>query len=759
MNRRTPKGGGSKSRRSGELNVRSESLQEDIMRIPTNSFRRCAALFLSLLWSLVAADFAACQQAKPPEANWQAGFIPMKDQVQLAYLLYKPAKEGRFPVLLTYDGNWGGGMALRPEEFELLGHGYAVIGVSVRGTGASGGVFAGPFTKQEGEDGKAVIEWLGTQPWCDGNVGMYGTLWAGISQFEVAAEHPKYLKALAAGSVWSDTYEDASYPGGIFNLGLIGEWSFYTQPYLANRGTQIRGLAGPSGRARMSLPQPPSAGKSYDEMRSHPFKNAWWAERSFEAATSQIEMPTMICQGWQDEHVGARGALRLFERLKGPKRILLSNGGEATYGLTSMRAERIRWFDRWLKGEQNGVEKEPPATIWFETRQEQLQPKAPSEKGSTAQATPKTPRPPATPTRPEFKAGWISTFSAWPISETVWSTFYLTDRGGLSQGTPPSQLATGKRSYLYPAATEVPSTNEVFSASPAPLGCLAYRTAPMTDDLTIIGSPVLTLYVSSEAKDTDFMAVLHDVQQDLKQFKAHTTYIQRGFLRASHRALDAKNSSPHEPIHLHDKAEELTPGKIYEVTFSLAPVAHVVRKGHFLEVALMAPPTIPSPAWGFAPLMLPGLNTVHNSSQHPSRLELPVVPNLKAQAPTPPPGSLPLQPARELLPSWDSQRRVLDEFFQLQSLAGHPVLELHKRSLVPELAFRLFLHHQDDALFLGLRIGERGTSDFAADRFAAAVDGIDRDLLRSGFIGQASFNRGFQLLHGQTNIEAEKCLP
>jgi uncharacterized protein len=643
--------------------------------IQTSLLRHCAMLFFSLLLPLVALEFAASQQAQAPEAHWQPGFIPMKDGVQLAYLLYKPAKEGRFPVLVTYDGYSGGGTSLRREELELLGHGYALLGVSVRGTGASGGVFPGPFTKQEGEDGKAVIEWVGTQPWCDGNVGMYGTLYAGISQFEVAAQRPRYLKALAAGGVWGDTYEDVSYPGGIFNMGLIGQWSYYSQPYFSSRGGRLRGMAGPAAGAGIALPQPLAAGKSFEEMRTHPFKDAWWAERIFEDAASQIEAPTMICQGWQDQQAGSRGAVRLFERLKVPKRIILSNGGEATFALAAMRAERIRWFDRWLKGQQNGVDKEPPVTIWFETREEKPQPTSSSDKGSKtlekSQAIP-TPARLSTPPRTDSKPAWVSSFSAWPIPETVWPTFYLTEGGELAPGKPPSQIVTGKRLYLYPAGTELVSTNETFSAPPVPLGSLWYRSPPLREDMTIIGSPVVTLYVSSERKDTDFLAVLHDFVFDERTLKGQATYIQRGFLRASHRALDPKKTSPHEPIHRHDKAEDLEPGKIYEVKFSVAPVGHTLRRGHSLELAIMAPPAIPSPSWGFAPVMLPGVNTVYHSREYLSRLELPVVPNLKAQAPAPAFGSLPLQPARELLPSWDGQRKTLDELLQFHNPASGP---------------------------------------------------------------------------------------
>jgi predicted acyl esterase len=639
-----------------------------VFSIQAPPLRRYAVLVFSLALPLVTPEFAASQQARAPEAHWQPGFVPMRDGAELAYLLYKPAKEGQFPVLVTYDGYSGGGTSLRQEELELLGHGYAVLGVSVRGTGASGGVFPGPFTKQEGEDGKAVIEWVGTQPWCDGNVGMYGTVYAGICQFEVAAQRPRYLKALAAGSVWGDSYEDVGYPGGIFNVGLIGTWSFYSQPYFSSRGARVRGMAGPAAGAGIASP---AAGKSFEEMRGHPFKDAWWAERNFEDAASQIEAPTMICQGWQDQQAGSRGAVRLFERLKVPKRIMLSNGGEGTFALAAMRAERIRWFDRWLKGQQNGVDKEPPVTIWFETREQKPQPKGLSDKGSKAleksQAIPRPARL-STPPRTDSKPAWVSGFSAWPIPETVWSTFYLTDGGELAAGKPSSQIGTGKRVYLYPAGTEVVSTNETFSAPPVPVGSLWYRTPPLREDMTIIGSPVVTLYVSSEQN----MAVLHDIVFDDRTLKGQATYIQRGFLRASHRALDPKKTSPHEPIHRHDKAEDLEPGKIYEVKFSLFPVGHTVRRGHSLELAIMAPPAIPSPSWGFAPVMLPGVITVHHSRESLSRLELPVVPNLKAQAPAPAFGSLPLQPARELLPNWDGQRKTIDELLQFYNPASEP---------------------------------------------------------------------------------------
>ena len=110
----------------------------------------------------------------------------MKDGVKLAYILHKPENVQRFPLLLTYSGELGGATMKGLEEEEYLKEGYGILGVSVRGTGSSEGVFTCPFTAQEADDGKAVVEWAAEQPWCDGNVAMYGNSYAGVSQLEVA---------------------------------------------------------------------------------------------------------------------------------------------------------------------------------------------------------------------------------------------------------------------------------------------------------------------------------------------------------------------------------------------------------------------------------------------------------------------------------------------------------------------------------------------------------------------------------------------
>ena len=146
-----------------------------------------------------------------------------------------------------------------------------MLGVSVRGTGSSEGVFTSPFAPQEGADGKTMIDWAAEQPWCDGNVGMYGNFYAGVSQLEVAAQHPKALKALAASEIWGDTYEELCYPGGIFNFGFVGQWSYQTQPYFSATGVHVNRQFNGDIRGCEARAANPTIGKTFAEMRAHPF--------------------------------------------------------------------------------------------------------------------------------------------------------------------------------------------------------------------------------------------------------------------------------------------------------------------------------------------------------------------------------------------------------------------------------------------------------------------------------------------------------
>jgi predicted acyl esterase len=197
------------------------------------------------------------------------------------------------------------------------------------------------------------------------------------------------------------------------------------------------------------------------------------------------------------------------------------------------------------------------------------------------------------------------------------------------------------RGYLYPAGTELVGNNEQFAVAPFDSGVLSYRTEPMAEDMTLIGLPQLTFYFSCEQEDTDFMFTLKDIDP-----AGNTLFLQRAFLRASLRAIDEQKSTPEEVIQSFSNTDKLVPGKIYEVKLSIPAIGHVVRRGHRLELSILAPSATPAPVMGGVPVGLPSFNKVYHSARYPSELKLPVVPGEVAQKPAPACGSLQFQPCR-----------------------------------------------------------------------------------------------------------------
>ncbi len=541
----------------------------------------------------------------------EIGYAPMPDGVRLAYIAYRPAGEGRYPVILDYDAYESGGadIAVGSWFHTAVRRGYAVVGANVRGSGCSEGDTFSLFHPQQGPDGAALVEWLGTRPWSDGNVGMYGVSYPGHTQFFTAAQHPPHLKALAAGGLTASIYREALRPGGMFNVGFAAWWGEMAQPWIEEVGVALRIGLGDAHCEAVQAAQPRNV--TFDEVRVHEYHDEYWNDRSPESYADRVEVPMMIIQGYQDQQT-AMGGPRLYEQVTGPRKLILQNGGHGVGGNALAQEQVLRWMDRWLKGEENGIEDEPDVTVLFETGV----------------------------VDGELRPNWVETFSDWPVPETERRTFHLTADGSLS----PSALGeaqSGPLTYVYPMGTELVGNNDMFAVPPSPLGSLIYRTAPFEDDLPILGSVRLVLHASAEAEDTDFMVVLHDIGPD-----GETLYLQRAFLRASHRAIDPAKSSEHWTHHPHERSEPLTPGEVYEFVISFPEVGHVFRAGHALELAVLAPSFAPATDWGPMAIDLPGINTVHHSADHPSRLELPVVPSISAAGPPPACGSLEYQPCR-----------------------------------------------------------------------------------------------------------------
>jgi predicted acyl esterase len=230
-------------------------------------------------------------------------------------------------------------------------------------------------------------------------------------------------------------------------------------------------------------------------------------------------------------------------------------------------------------------------------------------------------------------------------------SFYLQPGGRMTPDPPPAN--GGGDSYAYPSqAPDVTepgpteagrSTGQFTWKTPiAPGGSVAYTSAPLGKDMVLAGPASLDLWLSSTASDSDLEATVTEVRPDGQE-----TYVQRGWLRASHRKLDPALSTSLRPYqtHLRRDATPLTPGQPTHMRLEVFPFAHAFRKGSRLRIWIEAP-TGHTGFWAFQPVPDPATNTVLHDADHPSRLVVGQVPGAAAHAPLPACDTLRNQPCR-----------------------------------------------------------------------------------------------------------------
>jgi predicted acyl esterase len=299
-------------------------------------------------------------------------WVPMEDGVRLAASLYLPESTGsggKAPVVLEalpYRKD-DATASYRPEYERLCGeHGYAVARVDLRGTGSSEGVAADEYPASEQADLCQVIGWLAAQPWSTGSVGMYGTSYSGFNSLQVAAERPPALKAVIAIYASDDRYtDDVHYTGGTAKLLDLVDYPLYM--VALNALPPVPAIAGPDWRERWRERVEglePWLLRWLQEQVDGPY----WRQGSLRPAYERIACPTMLVAGWADGYRNA--SFRVLERLRAPCRLLFGPWSHMATD-TSLPGPRIdlvpemaRWWDRWLRGDDNGVDEAPPVTVF-----------------------------------------------------------------------------------------------------------------------------------------------------------------------------------------------------------------------------------------------------------------------------------------------------------------------------------------------------------------------------------------------------------
>jgi predicted acyl esterase len=497
--------------------------------------------------------------------------IEMDDGLVLRADVFRPVKDGKFPVILTYgpyaknlafqDGypsawqrmvdkhpdvtagstnayqNWE---VVDPEKW--VPHDYVCVRVDSRGTGCSPG-FIDHFSPRETKDFHDCIEWAGVQPWSSGKVGLNGISYYGINQWHVASLQPPHLAAICVWEGAADWYRDMTHHGGI--LSTFWENWYDMQVKTVQYGAGERGkrsrvhgelVCGPEILSEEELAR--NRADFGADIAAHPMDDAYHKARS--PQWDKITVPVFTAANWGGQGLHPRGNFEGFTRAASKQKWLEAHGIEHwTHFYTDYgREQQLKFFDRFLHGKDTGWGKQPKVHLQVRHPGERFVGRAESE---------------------------------WPLKRTKWTKFYL---------DPKSMALTTKK----------PSGNVKLSFAAMGDG-LTFLTPPLAEETEITGPSALKLFASSSTADADFFIVLRVFTGDMKEIvfqgaiDPHTPVAQ-GWLRASHRKLDKTLSTPYRPYHTHDERQPLKKGQAVELDVEIWPTSIAVPAGHRIGLAV-----------------------------------------------------------------------------------------------------------------------------------------------------------------------------
>jgi hypothetical protein len=600
--------------------------------------RTVASAVVALVAITTLADAADHRATAAPN-----NYVTLPDGVQIAINVRLPdgyTDGRRYPTVFEMSGYDGGsadggtllndlGLSAVPvlphddsrQLTERFNREYVTVHASVRGTGCSGGEFD-LFSSQSTEDGKYIIdEWIAEQPWSNGNVAIMGHSYSGVTGLGIAATRPDHLRVVTVSGLIDDLYRGITYPGGVANYGFPLAWTGAIRPAYDLLGGVAPGIFREESDDDVENRRIRCANNQLTKRRTvlddpivqglNDTDNEWFRARSLINAVARVNVPTHVTGAYQDEQTGPRGPTHLWEQLAGiPKRLVITNGDHNTQNPSS--AGREVWSDRkaWIDHFTGVKIRASFGTV--------------SQDRTSVRTLLETHR---DGTGELVSNGRIDT-EQFPLETTSWRNYYLRAGGTLSRTAPgalepasDAYLSSSRRqSYSYQAG---PSFGPPFTTADGP-DELMYRSEPMTQRMAVVGPVVATLYATSSTPDTEFFVQLIDEAPD-----GSRTYLQRGMLRASHRAIDSTKSDydgnfQYRPWRPHTTAQFVTPGAVVQYRIEVFPIGHVFRPGHRVMLKISAPPIVDS-FYAYVPKVGPGLNTVIHTAGRPSRVTLPVV--------------------------------------------------------------------------------------------------------------------------------------
>jgi uncharacterized protein len=512
-------------------------------------------------------------------------WIPMPDGARLAARVLLPRSAAAVPVpavleYIPYRRRDGTILGDTPRHAYFAGHGYAAVRVDMRGSGDSDGVLLDEYLKQEQDDAVNVIAWLAAQPWCSGKVGMTGYSWGGFNALQVAARRPPALAAIIPVHATDDRYgDDCHYMGGGLLLGNLS----WASTMLAYNGRPPDPLIVGERWREMWLERLDGSPPFILDWMAHPLRDAYWRHGSVGEDYGAIQAAIYAVGGWTDPYTNC--VLRLLARSTAPVKAMIGPWAHA-YPQSARPGPQIgflqeclRWWDRWLKGIDNGIMEEPRLKAYIQD--------------SVAPASDYEARP----------GRWIAE-AGWPPRRDA-TRLHLAD----------GRLTSTPAASAPPLVHRSPQLTGVTAGEWCPYGnpgelpidqraddgrSLVFDSAPLTEHLEILGTPTLTLRLAIDRPVGIVTARLCEVLPD-----GASNLISYGILNLTRRRG-------------FDRSEPMVPGRPETVRLVLNDLGQRLSPGSRLRLALST---------NYWPILWPAPDPV-TLTLHPGdcHLELPVRP-------------------------------------------------------------------------------------------------------------------------------------
>ena len=549
--------------------------------------------------------------------------VRMRDGTVLYADVYRPVKDGKYPVIVSRTPYGVELTYAAPVVFARRG--YVFVYQDVRGRYESEGHWD-PF-RHEDEDGYDTIEWAARQTWSNGKVGMQGKSYLGHVQWQAAKKIPPHLVAIFPDVAPTSFYHHGITLNGGWRLSLAFGWGAVRaesrigqNPGIYSQEPGLEQLSYDHVIWHLPLIEMPSlVGRNpefYADWIRHPDYDEYWKALSVEEHFEDIPVPVHTFGGWFD--ILAQGTINGYvgmaqrgNTVQSRERSQMLIGpwghgssqklGDLDFGpqaVVDVHALELRWFDYWLKGNENGLQQVPPVTLFV------------------------------------MGANRWRYENEYPLARTDYRRMYLRSAGkansvrgdGALSWQSPTPSSPDK--YLYDPQSPVPSLGgSNCCGTPTPIGpvdqrpienrqdVLVYTSDYLSDSIEVTGPVKVVLHASSDATDTDFVVKLVDVYPDGRAIN-----LAEGIMRARYR----------ESV---SRPKLMEPGHVYPLTIDLVATSNLFQVGHRVRLDVTSShfpqfdrnPNTGEP-FGMSSAFKVATQTIYHTPTYPSHILLPVIP-------------------------------------------------------------------------------------------------------------------------------------